>query len=118
MPWTKGLSNYVLVAYHLSTWGTGEDPVLSNPSDAQIDQLAARSANFYLSLQANFDIVITEFTDRDAAFKQYVYGDNGASRWDAGDFSRNVRYLNDFVTAAQKRVVIGRFHLRIPRWLR
>jgi hypothetical protein len=80
--------------------------VLSNPSDAQIDQMATRSANFYLSLQADFDIVFAEFTDRDAGFKQYVYGDGGASWWDAGDFSRNVRYLTNFVSSTQKRVVM------------
>jgi len=101
----------VLVAYHLSTWGTGQDPVSSNPSNAQIDQLASRSANYYLSLQANFDLVFAEFTDRDAGFKQYIYGDNGASWWDDGDFTRNVRYLQGFVTTAQKRVVMWQIPL-------
>jgi hypothetical protein len=96
----------VLLAYHLSLWGTGVDPVLSNPSNAQIDQLAARSAAFYQSLQAGFDISFAEFTDRDAGFKQYVYGDNGASWWDTGDYSRNVRYLQGFVSGTQKRVVL------------
>jgi hypothetical protein len=101
----------VRLAYHLSTWGAGQDPVLSNPSDAQIDQLATKSANFYQSLQANFDIVFAEFTDRDAGFKQYVYGDGGASWWDAADFSRNVRYLTKFVSVAQKRVVMWQIPL-------
>lgn len=101
----------VLVAYHLSLWGTGQDPVYGNPTDAQIDQLAARSASFYQSLQAGFDIVFAEFSDRDAAFKQYIYGDNGESWWDEGDFSRNVRYLQGFVTAVQKRVVMWQIPL-------
>lgn len=96
----------VVLGYHLSTWGTGTDPVLSNPSDSQIDQLATRSANFYKSLQANFDVAFAEFTDRDAGFKQFIYGDNGASWWDDGDFSRNIRYLQAFVSGAQKRVVM------------
>jgi hypothetical protein len=96
----------VVLGYHLSTWGTGTDPVLSNPSDSQIDQLATQSVNFYKSLQANFDVAFAEFTDRDAGFKQYIYGDSGASWWDEGDFSRNVRYLQDFVAGSQKRVVM------------
>ena len=31
-----------------------------------------------------FDLLFAEFSDRDAGFKQHVYGDGGASWWDAG----------------------------------
>jgi hypothetical protein len=96
----------VLVAYHLSIWGTGNDIVLSDPPDPMVDSLATRSANFYLSLNADFDLSFADWTDRDAGFKQYEYGDRGASWWDAADFARNVRYLKTFVTLAQKRLVI------------
>ncbi len=96
----------VIVAYHLSIWGTGTDIVYADPPDAQVDALATKAANFYKSLGANFDIVFAEFSDRDAGFKQYVYGDGGASWWDAGDFSRNIRFLTDFVSLAQKRIVM------------
>ncbi len=34
-----------------------------------IDALAPRAASFYRSLHASFDVVFTEFSDRDAAFK-------------------------------------------------
>jgi hypothetical protein len=94
------------LGYHLSVWGTGEDIVYTNPSDARVDLLATRAANFYTSLQANFDVVFAEFSDRDSGFKQYIYGDGGASWWDAGDFARNVRFLSKFVSLAQKRIVM------------
>jgi hypothetical protein len=94
------------LGYHLSVWGTGEDIVYTNPSDARVDQLATRAANFYISLQANFDVAFAEFSDRDSGFKQYIYGDGGASWWDAGDFSRNVRFLSKFMSLAQKRIVM------------
>lgn len=96
----------VVLAYHLSVWGTGVDIALSNPTDAQIDALAIRAATFYSSLSASFDIVFTDVADRDAAFKQYVYGDGGASWWDAGDFQRSARFLGKFSTATLKRFVI------------
>ena len=95
----------VRLGYHMSTWGTGEDPVYSNPSLTHIDALAARSAGFYSSLQAAFDVVFAEFSDRDAAFKQYQYGD-AAAWWDTNDYARSVRYLTTFVGLVQKRVVM------------
>ena len=54
---------------------------------------AARAAAFYNSLAANFDIAFAEFSDRDSAFYQYVYGDSGAHWWDAEDFRRSARFL-------------------------
>jgi hypothetical protein len=45
----------VLLAYHLSVWGTLVDIGLSNPSDAEVDRLAARAAASYRSLAADFD---------------------------------------------------------------
>ena len=83
----------VILGYHISVWGTNVDIALSNPSDAMVDTLAARAASFYNSLGANFDIAFGEFSDRDAGFYQYVYGDNGRSWWDAEDFRRNVRFF-------------------------
>ncbi len=67
----------VVVAYHISVWGTGVDIAISNPPDATVDALAARAAAFYKSLGANFDLTFGEFSDRDSGFYQYVYGDGG-----------------------------------------
>jgi hypothetical protein len=96
----------VLLAYSLSVWGTGVDIAYSNPSRPVVDALAVRAGDFYLSLKAGFDIAIAEFGDRDAAFKQYVDGDGGASWWGPGDYRRNVRFISQFVKRAGKRVVM------------
>jgi hypothetical protein len=101
----------VILGYHISVWGTGNDIALSNPSDATVDALAVRAANFYRSLAANFDIAFSEFSDRDSAFKQYVYGDGGWSWWDADDFRRNARFLAGFSNATAKRIVMWQIPL-------
>jgi hypothetical protein len=96
----------VRLGYHLSVWGTGNDITYSKPPDATVQALATRAGTFYLSLQAGFDLTFAEFSDRDAAFKQYVYGDGGASWWGPEDFRRNVLFLGTFVGVAQKRVAL------------
>ncbi|MCC7366474.1 MAG: hypothetical protein IT303_19105 [Dehalococcoidia bacterium] len=101
----------VKLGYHISVWGTGDDIQYSNPTDARVDALATRAANFYLSLGANFDVAFGEFTDRDAAFKQYQYGDGGASWWDASDFARHARFLAKFTSLANERVVLWQIPL-------
>jgi hypothetical protein len=101
----------VLVGYHVSVWGTGTDIALANPPDATVDALAGRAAAFYNSLAAGFDIAFSEFSDRDSAFKQFVYGDNGQSWWDAEDFRRGARFLSGFSLAAGKRIVMWQIPL-------
>jgi hypothetical protein len=101
----------VLLAYHLSVWGTNVDIAISNPPDAQVDALAVRAATFYASLSANFDLAFTDIADRDAAFKQIVYGDGGVSWWDAADFQRSARFLGKFSTTSGKRLVIWQIPL-------
>lgn len=96
----------VLLAYHLSVWGTGNDIGLTDPPNATVDALGTRAGNYYRSFGANFDLVFSEFSDRDAAFKQYQYGDGGANWWNAADFARNARFLAKFVSVAQERVVM------------
>ena len=96
----------VLVAYHLSVWGTGNDILYSKPSDATVDSLGSRASAFYLSLGANFDLAFSDPSDRDAAFKQYQYGDGGAAWWGAADYARNLRFITRFVAGSGKRVVV------------
>ena len=96
----------VTLAYHMSVWGTNVDIAISNPPDATVDALAVRAANFYRSLGANFELSFAEFSDRDAAFKQYIYGDGGISWWDAEDFRRSVLFLKRFSTVSRKRLVM------------
>jgi hypothetical protein len=101
----------VILGYHISVWGTGNDIALSNPSDPTIDGLATRAVTYYQSLAASFDIAFSEFSDRDSAFYQYEYGDGGAHWWDAEDFRRNARFLRGFSTGANKRIVMWQIPL-------
>ena len=96
----------VILGYHMSIWGTDNDILYSDPSNATVDALAARSAAFFTSLGGGFDVTFAEFTDRDAGFKQYVYGDGGASWWDSGDFARHARYLSDYTQATGQRIAL------------
>ena len=96
----------VILGYHLSVWGTRVDIALQNPTDAEVDALALRAAAFYRSLNASFDIVFAEFSDRDSGYYQFVVGDNGRSWWDAEDFRRNARFLGGFATSAMRRIVM------------
>jgi len=96
----------VLLAYHLSAWGTGDDIFLSDARDDAVDRIADRSARFYRSLGAPFDLAFSEFSDRDAGFKEHVYGDRGRAWWDAADFTRHVRLLAGFVEGTGARLVL------------
>src|SRR5207302_2577781 len=78
------LAPHVLLAWHLSVWGTDEDPTYSKPSLAHMDQLAAQSARFYASLQVPFDLVFNDVTDRDAGFYRVIEG-NPRTGWGPAD---------------------------------
>ena len=100
----------VLLAYHLSYWGTNHDPLYEKAPDATVDAWATRSATFFTSLGAAFDLVFAEFSDRDADFKRFQNGDTGAW-WSANDFARNVRYLTKVSALTQKRIVMWQIPL-------
>ena len=100
------LAPNVLLAYHLSVFGTGKDLLVDKPSPSEVDQLAARSARFYRSLHARFDVIFAEFTSRDAGYGEVVLHDHGASWWHPADYERERRYLADVVRLTGKRVVL------------
>jgi hypothetical protein len=99
------LAPHVLLAYHLSVWGTDRDITNSRPSPAQVDQMAATSAAFYESLHARFDLVFNDVTDRDAGFYQYVEG-NPHTWWGPADFARENRYIAGFTRRTHTAVVL------------
>jgi len=101
----------VILGYHVSVWGTGEDISRSDPTDAHVDELAAQSAAFYRSLDANFDVLFAEFADRDSGYAVTVDHDGGEAWWEASDFARHARYLADLSRALSKRVVLWQIPL-------
>jgi hypothetical protein len=99
------LAPHVLLAWHLSVWGTKEDPTYSKPSLAHMDQLAAESAAFYESLHAHFDLVFNDVTDRDAGFYQHVEG-NPNTWWGPADFVRHDHYIAGFTRRTHTAVML------------
>jgi hypothetical protein len=79
-----------ILGWHASHWAAGADLIL-NAADPVTH--ADATAAFYLALGAGFDVLFHDPSDRDAGFKQAIYGDGGASWWDASDFTRYRQYL-------------------------
>jgi hypothetical protein len=104
------LAPHVLLAWHLSVWGTNEDPTYSKPSLAHMDALAAKSSAFYRSLRARFDLVFNDVTDRDAGFYQRVEG-NPDTGWGPADFGRHDRYVAGFTRRTHVPVVLWQLPL-------
>ena len=107
----------VLLGYHLSVWGTKDDILYSKPADSVVIADAQTAAAFYQSLGARFDLTFAEASDRDAAFKQYVYGDGGASWWSAADYARNVLFLQTFHSVVPNGIVDWQIPLGNTRML-
>ncbi|MDQ6916179.1 MAG: hypothetical protein M3155_10280 [Actinomycetota bacterium] len=111
------LAPNVVLAYHLSVWGTRHDVGLEDPPNRQVDSLGTQAARFYRSLGARFDLALTDVADRDAGFRQRVLRDGGQSWWNPADFARNVRFLARFVRGAGVRVALWQVPLgntRLP----
>ena len=98
------LAPNVILAYHMSGWGTKHDIVYEKPPDAGVRAYAAQSAAFYRSLHAHFDIAFEDFSDRDAAF--YAKVENNPNTWfKPADFHRHLLYARTFVRLAGVRMV-------------
>jgi hypothetical protein len=98
------LAPNVILAYHMSGWGTMHDIVYEKPSDAVVRAYATRSAKFERSLGAKFDISFEDFSDRDAGFYQVVQG-NSKTWFKPNDFRRHLLYAKTFVAQTRLRMV-------------
>jgi hypothetical protein len=92
----NSLAPNVILAYHMSGWGTKHDIVYEKPSDATVRAYAAQSAQFYLALHAKFDIAFEDFSDRDAGYYDKVEG-NPKTWFTPADFQRHMLYGATFV---------------------
>jgi hypothetical protein len=97
------LAPNVLLAYHMSGWGTKHDIVYEDPPDATVERYAAESAAFYRSLHAQFDVAFEDFSDRDAGFYEKVEG-NPNTWFTPADFHRHLLYGATFVRLARVRL--------------
>jgi hypothetical protein len=98
------LAPNVILAWHMSGWGTKHDIVYQKPADRTVVAYATRSAAFYRSLHAAFDVSFEDFSDRDAGYYEKVEG-NPHTWFDAADFHRNLLYGRTFVRLAGVRMV-------------
>ena len=98
------LAPNVVLAYHMSGWGTKHDIVYEKPPDATVRAYAAQSAAFYRSLHAKFDIAFEDFSDRDAGY--YATVEHNPNTWfKPADFHRHLLYAQTFVRLAGIRMV-------------
>jgi len=97
------LAPNVLLAYHMSGWGTKHDIVYEDPSDATVRAYAAQSSAFYRALHARFDVAFEDFSDRDAGFYEKIQG-NPKTWFTAADFRRHLLYGRTFVRLAGVRI--------------
>jgi hypothetical protein len=98
------LAPNVVLAYHLSGWGTKHDIVYEKPPNATVVAYANRSAAFYRSLHARFDVSFEDFSDRDAGYYEHV--EHNPHTWFApADFARHLLYARTFVARAGVRMV-------------
>jgi hypothetical protein len=98
------LAPNVILAYHMSGWGTKHDIVYEKPSDATVRAYAAQSAAFYRSLGAKFDVAFEDFSDRDAGFYEKTQG-NPKTWFAPADFHRHLLYGATFVKLTGLRMV-------------
>ena len=94
----------VILAYHMSGWGTKHDIVYEDPPDATVRAYAAQSASFYRSLHAHFDLSFEDFSDRDAGFYAKQSG-NPRTWFTPADFRRHLLYAQTFTRLAGVRMV-------------
>jgi hypothetical protein len=98
------LAPNVILAYHMSGWGTKHDIVYEDPPDATVRAYASQSASFYRALHAKFDVAFEDFSDRDAGF--YVKINGNPNTWmKPADFHRHLLYAQTFVRLAGVRIV-------------
>ena len=96
----------VLLGYHLSPWGTGKDIHLSHPDRAEVGRMASSSIAFYRSLKAPFDLLFSEFANRDAGYEEAVAGDGGVAWWGPADFRHFAEYLGEVARGVDRRIVL------------
>ena len=98
------LAPNVLLAYHMSGWGTKHDIVYEDPPDATVVRYATQSAAFYRALHAHFDLAFEDFSDRDSGYYEVVQH-NPAVWFKPADFHRHLLYAKTFVRLAGVRIV-------------
>ena len=101
----------VLLGWHASTWATGLDAVKDGNSP---NLIAFETAAYYKSLQAPFDLIFSEFSDRDAGYQQFVAGKlndawsviANAANGNLSDFDKFQHFLNTLNQQTGRKIIL------------
>lgn len=101
----------VLLGWHASQWATGKDLIRGKENP---EVLATETAAFYKSLGAGFDLLFSEFSDRDAGFYEVVQHDlnawwstqPNAQNGNLSDFDRFQRYLKKLNQETGQKIIL------------
>lgn len=100
----------VLLGWHASQWATGID-LIKGKGDPE--QLAAETAGYYKSLNATFDLIFSEFSDRDSGYEEVVNRKNviwsmtgSAVNGNLSDFDRFQRFLKKMNQLTQRKIIL------------
>lgn len=91
----------VILGWHVSGWATRTDLIV-NQGDP--DKLAVETANFYRSLDTEFDVMFTETSDRDSGFYQLQGGPD--RWWKQEDFDRFRQFVSRLHSELNQDVII------------
>lgn len=106
----KYASNVVL-GWHISQWASGHDVIKGKHNP---EQLGAETADYYKSMNANFDILFSEFSDRDSGYDLMVNNKHNAT-WSVtgnetntnlSDFDRFQRFLKTINLHLSKKIIL------------
>jgi len=101
----------VLLGWHASQWATGTDLIKSKQNP---ELLASETAAYYKSLNASFDILFSEFSDRDWGYSQFVTKSTtpiwsttaSAANGNLSDFDRFQRFLKELNTDTGQKIIL------------
>jgi hypothetical protein len=101
----------VLLGWHASQWATGHDVIKGKHNP---EELGIETADYYASLNAPFDIIFSEFSDRDAGYDQFVNGKPNSvwsvhpssTNGNVSDYDRFKRFLTALNRKTEKKIIL------------
>ena len=101
----------VLLGWHASQWATGADLIKSKKNP---EQVATETAAYYKTLNASFDLIFSEFADRDAGYSEIVTKtttsmwstEASAANGNISDFDRFQRFLKKLNAETGQKIIL------------
>ncbi|WP_158824878.1 hypothetical protein [Mucilaginibacter lacusdianchii] len=101
----------VLLGWHASQWATGYDVIKDKHNP---EQIASETVTYYKSLNAKFDLIFSEFSDRDAWYDKLVRGKANAewstqptaANGNLSDYDRFQRFLATLNRTTGQKIIL------------